>query len=373
MKRIACILLLLCCCAGIAAAQDSAAQVAVTTVVMDPGVLMRGDTATVTVVVTNNGSTAVAISRAVLIDSDLSVLNENSYASVGNLGAGNSMTFTFSIRADVGDGIYYPKFYLDFRNAGSLRYRIPVKVDSTPLQVSVLSRPDSFQQDAKATVTLKVGNPRQNELNGISITPTGTGVTAVQTGYFVGNLAADGSATVSFDVTPTQSTDLVFTVSYRNGLNQHTSEVVVPIELMSGKKQAEPLLNNIEAASEGGYYRVTGDVTNAGLETAYSVVIFADSPAVPVDPFRVYVVGALDPDDFSSFEVTFQADQDSAPIVVQYKDVDGNLFSSTTAVKLGSAGAADASGDELPIGMIALAAVLVLAVGGIIAYTWKKK
>ncbi|KQC02943.1 MAG: hypothetical protein APR53_01880 [Methanoculleus sp. SDB] len=368
------LILLLCCCAGIASAQESAAQVSVTSVTIDPAVLMRGDTATITVVITNSGTTAVAISRATLLDTGITLLNDQSYASVGDIGAANSMTFTFSVRADVPDGIYYPKFYLDYRNAGALRYRIPVKVDDTELEVSVLSQPDSFVKDKKETIVLKIGNPRENELNGITIVPEGEGVAAVQTGFFVGSLLPDQSETVSFDVTPTQSTDLVFHISYRNGLNRHMSDLVVPVVLTTGKRQADPILNNIAVTSESGYYRVSGDVTNAGLDTAYSVIITAGTPAEPVDPFRVYVVGALDADDFSSFEVTFRAsDAASAPLIVQYKDVDGNTFTRSVPVELGSGAAEPDQGGEIPVMLIAFLVVLVVAIGGIILYTWKKK
>lgn len=367
------LILLLCCCAGIASAQDSSAQVSVTSVSIDPAVLMRGDTATITVVITNSGTTAVAISRVTLLDNDIILLNEQSYASVGDIGAANSMAFTFSVRADVPDGVYYPKFYLDFRNAGALRYRIPVKVDNTELQVSVLSRPDSFQKGKKETFILKIGNPRENELNGIAIVPEGEGMTAVQTGFFVGSLLPDQSETVSFDVTPTQSTDLVFHISYRNGLNRHKSDLVIPVVLSTGKRQADPILNNIEVTSESGYYRVSGDVTNAGLDSAYSVVITAETPAEPVDPFRVYVVGALDADDFSSFEVTFRAPgATSAPLIVQYKDVDGNTFTRSVSVELGSSSDTPTQGGEIPVTLIAFLVVLAVAIGGIILYTWKK-
>jgi len=76
--------------------------------------------------------------------------------------------------------------------------------------------------------------------------------------------------------------------------------------------------------TEGGHYKVTGDVTNAGLEDAKSVLVTSGSPAVPVDPFRVYVVGSLEPDDFSGFEVTFTAeDADFVPLLIYYKDDDG--------------------------------------------------
>jgi len=41
------------------------------------------------------------------------------------------MSFTFTIRAGAPDGIYYPEFSLQYPEGTSLRYPVPVKVDST--------------------------------------------------------------------------------------------------------------------------------------------------------------------------------------------------------------------------------------------------
>ena len=51
---------------------------------------------------------------------------------------------------------------------------------------------------------------------------------------------------------------------------------------------------------------MTGDVYNAGLEVANSVLLTTGG-GQPVNPYRNYVVGSLQPDDFSSFELTFTA------------------------------------------------------------------
>ena len=59
------------------------------------------------------------------------------------------------------------------------------------------------------------------------------------------------------------------------------------------------------------------------------------SPAVPQDPFKAYVVGALKPDDFGSFEITFAANSTSSiPIQLSYKDTDGNVYNSIQDVKI---------------------------------------
>jgi len=120
---------------------------------------------------------------------------------------------------------------------------------------------------------------------------------------------------------------------------------------------------------------VTGDITNAGLSTANAVTITALSPAVPADPYRSYVIGALKPDDFGSFTVTFTAvNQTEVPLLVSYKDSQGNLFTSTKNVTLprfGAQGQASGSGSLLPqiIGAIAL----LVFIGGWAVYLMKRK
>lgn len=383
MRYAACILVLLLCATAVPAfaqetattATDSAsaaAQVTVTQKSIDPAVLMKGDRATVTVTITNNGAESVPISRVFMSDSDLSI-PDGSYDSVGSIGAGNSMTFTFTVRADVPDGIYYPRFSVNFRNAPSLRDYIPVKVESTELAVSVVNRPDAFSVGKKETIDLRVGNPRENTINGISVVPQGEGVDVEQSSYFIGKLDPDDSANVSFDITPQGSTNLTFHVTYRNGFNTHVLDRVLPIVISDDKKAADPVVSNIVMTSSGDVYTITGDVTNAGLEVANSVIITTEAPAVPVEPNRIYVVGSLDPDDFSSFEVNFRAgDVGSIPLLIQYKDADGNSYETSTPVSINKTADSDEE-REFPVAIVAVLVVAALVIAGVIVYSWKKK
>jgi len=351
---------------------SAAAQVTVTEKTIDPAVLMKGDRATVTVTITNNGAESVPISRVFMSDSDISI-PEGSYDSVGSIGAGNSMTFTFTVRADVPDGIYYPRFSVNFRNAPSLRDYIPVKVESTELDVSLVTRPDTFSVGNKETIVLRVGNPRENTINGIYIVPQGEGVEVEQSGSFIGRLQPDQSANVSFDITPQESTNLTFHVTYRNGFNTHVLDRVLPVVISDDKKAAQPVVSNIVMTSSGDVYTVTGDVTNAGLKVANSVIITTGAPATPVEPNRIYVVGSLDPDDFSSFEVNFRAgDVASIPLLIQYKDEDGNSFEHTTQVTLNRTSSSEEE-RGFPVAIVAVLVVAALVIAGVIVYSWKKK
>jgi hypothetical protein len=160
---------------------------------------------------------------------------------------------------------------------------------------------------------------------------------------------------------------------YMNGINPHTAVLDIPVALMLSKMQADPVLSNIQQKSENGIIHITGDVTNAGLEVANSVVITMGGTTTPVDPYRNYVVGSLKPDDFSSFEVTFTGGNGTTPIITTFKDDDGNIFTKTSYVEVKETIKTPVKGDipQLPIliGIIILAA----AIGGVILYSWRKR
>lgn len=374
----ACLLLLV----GAAAAdtpQENAARVTVTGFTVDPGVLMQGDVATVTVTVKNTADESVALRSARMYsDRNIFVLDDP-YPTFGSVGPDNEVSFTFTIQADSGDGIYYPSFVIDFRDAGSLRYPITVKVEDTEPNLAIVDRPDSFSAGKKETVRVTVSNPRSGEINGVTVVPSGEGIESTPTSAFVGALAPDGQAEVSFNITPSKETDLVLTVDYRNGKNQRSMTKTMSIIFSTNKKQAEIVVSGIEVTRESGVYRATGDVTNSGLEVAKAVVITVGSPGVPVDPNRVYPVASLDPDDLSSFEITFTAaNATSVPLVIEFKDEDGNSYRSTIPITIGSSVSTVSSDTSteadgsLPIWAIVLVLVAVAAVGGVIVHSWKK-
>jgi hypothetical protein len=357
MKYTLCILLLLLSAiVGAAAAANTSAeeQIAVTGITVNPDTLMRGDRGTVTVEIKNTGESGVAISRAELYPDGIGVVNDRTYDSVGTIGPGNTMSFTFTVQANTADGVYYPVFYLDLRDSGSIRYSIPVTVESTELQVNVVDAPETYPANSKDTIVLSVGNPRESSVNGVTVTPGGEGVRSTQTAVFLGALAPDEEKNASFQILASQSTELTFDVSYRNGINEHHTTLTVPVEI--GKRVVEPdmVVNNVEVSQSGGAVTLTGDVTNAGLKDAYSVKVTVGSPATATNPYPVYVVGGLEPDDFSSFEVTCNAQgASSVPLLVEYKDENGETYSETVTVSLASAGQGSQTGasGEMPAGI----------------------
>ncbi len=314
---------------------EKVAYLTITGISSNPAVFMNGDTGTISVKVKNTGTTSVNYQRADLYSKDIDVLNSNAYETAGFIGAGNEVEFVFYVKAKAAEGIFYPRFYLDMKGSGSLSFNIPVKVENSGLVVSALNAPDYYQEGISKKINVLVGNPRENAVSGVYVTVTGD-VTTTQTSQFIGALAADASATSEFEVTPTSEGTMTFEVSYKNGMNTHTSELTIPIVYGDSKLAANPIINNVKITDSGSYKTLSGDVTNAGIEDAKSLVITVVSPAIPVEPYKTSVIGSLDSDDFSSFDLTFRSDSDEIPLLITYKDKSGNTYTKTETLNSGS-------------------------------------
>jgi hypothetical protein len=323
------------------------AQIAITNITLDPAIFMQGDQGTLVVRIANSGASPVTIDRVELLSKDLMVVNYQTYDKVGVLGSGNSLSFTFLLEADGKDGTFFPIFYVDFTDAGSMRYPVPVKVDDTPLLVSVVNFPEIFSAGEEDKVTLSVSNPRDNEVNSVTIVPGGQGISSSQSALFIGTLKPDEQKEVTFGITAERSTDLVFSISYRNGPNQHSERITLPVNVGDRKVAAELVVNDIEVTGGGSSMTISGDVTNAGLKDAKSVTVTVGEPALPVDPNPVSVIGALEPDDFSSFEVTCMAQGVSRiPLVISYRDADGTIFQNIVEVSARTTANSTAAGSS---------------------------
>ena len=350
---------------------QAAGNVYVSSYTIDPAVLFTGDTATATFYVTNgNANQSVMVNHATLGDNDIH-LTSGSYDASANIGPLQTRSFVFSIGTDKNAGTYYPSFSLSFSAGNSLYYRTPVKVDNTPLVMTIAEKPDAFTRGVKKTISVQISNPRDNDIKNVIFEAVGNDVTLAPSKTYIGDLAAGTSTLVNFTVTPDSPTSLFMHVDYDNGDNSHTINTTLPIPFTTDKQQADPVMSNIVVALNNGTYDITGDLTNAGLSTANGVTVTSLSPAVPQNPDRNYVIGALKPDDFGSFEVTFTVPKGTTSVSLQqsYKDSDGNVITSVQNIDLTQATTQTGSQpDVLPA--LAVVIIIVLGVGG---YLYMKK
>ncbi len=354
----------------------AAGKVYVSSVTYDPAVFFPGDTGTVTVQVTNgNNNSGIVVNHASFNDRDIRVTSKP-YDMSTSIGPGQTRAFTFSVVADGSVGTYYPTFSLSFRDADSLFERATVKIDDSPVVFTVVDKPDAYAQGKKKAIYMQVANPRDNNANNVIVDISGTGVNPSPSRIFVGDVASNAKIPVNFTVAPDQPTTALLTLTYGNGDNIHVVKTEIPLTFGDDKKRAYPVVSNLVVKPDAGFYRVTGDVNNAGLETANTVMVTVLDPAVPQDPYKRYVVGALKPDDFGSFEVTFAAtNASSVPLQLSFKDADGNVYNSVQDVQLLSSGMTAQKSSGSNIFPIAIVAVLIVAVfvGGWVFYLKRKQ
>lgn len=362
---------------GTPVAGEQKSSVMITDYHVSPEALMYNDIGTITVTVKNmEALQSVKIKEASLLEREIKVLSDP-YVSIGSLGPGESLNLSFTIKAGYTDGIYYPKILLEAENAENIRYQIPVKVDSTPLTIGVKDMPEEIVKEERAEIKLVVGNPRPNTVTGVKIITVDENM--IPSEVFMGTLSSDESKVASFNFTPqTRGVHtLTFTLEFKNGDNPHSAALRIPLNVTESKKSAELILTGIEIESTQGMsvYKITGDINNAGLEEARSVVMkVVNAEGIEaVDPYKAYFVGLLSPDDFSSFEldVKVEVNVTKVPLLIEYKDDEGNLFSTTEYISIERH--QTTSSKELPVSMIVVLVVSALLIIGVIAYSWKKR
>lgn len=327
--------------------QDAAALVYVSGYEISPEVFYPGETGTVTVHVTNAANTSVSVSQPNLIDPNVRVVNPGAFATATSIGPGETIDYNFVITAGNSEGTYFPLFTTSTTvyGAKAIHSQIKIKIDSTDVRASISVKPDTFSLSTKDMVNVSVVNPRTGDIKNVLIVPEVKGSTISPDEAFIGTLKAGTSVQVPFAITPEKATEVTFHVDYYNGDNKHTTSVVLPLTLGENKKGAEIVVNNIGSSNSGTTITLKGDVTNNGLTDARSVLVTVGSPATPVNPNPVYAIGNLEPDDFSSFEVTYtQTAPGTVPIVVEYKDSDGNTFTEKFTYTTNSYGASAGTG-----------------------------
>ena len=352
----------------------ASAKVYVSNVTYDPGSMYDGDKAIVDIKVTNgNTDTGIIINHAQLVDETIRSVSRP-YDTSSNIGPGQTRDYIFEVAADGKEGYYYPTFSLSFLESDSMYYRTFVEIDNSLPKLTFIDKPDTFSAGKKDKIYAKISNPRSNAVENVIVEITGTGTTINPSKIFIGTINAGGNVLVNFSVTPQQQTDLTLKVTYDNGDNTHTMSESLPLIFGENKKQADPKVNNIKITKVGTVYHVTGDVTNAGLETANAVTITSSSPATAQDPYKAYVVGVLKPDDFGSFEVSFSTESTtSIPLMMSYKDTDGNVITSQQNINLATATSSDTNTVQPSILPIVGVIIVIALVGGGYLYMRKRK
>ncbi|HVP97036.1 hypothetical protein [Methanoregula sp.] len=328
---------------------DNAALVYVSNVTTDSGSYFPGDTGTVTVTLTNGGTTSIGLEDPTLISPHLDV-QESDWEGMTYVGAGDTVAFTLRFTVMPPDGTYNALFTIGTEGGNAIHYPVEINVNSNSLLAAVTSQPTSFAPEAEQNVTLTLMNTRCGAINDIVITPEGTGIVANPAMDLIPSLASSSSYADTFGITSHQASTLTFNISYQDGDNTHYTDVVLPITIGQDKTAAVPVLNDVELTTTATGYDITGDITNAGISDAYGVIVNIGSPATGTGTYPVYAIGSIASDDSGTFELTFTtSDLSAVPVVITWKDSAGNDYSLTKTLNLASpAGTANATAGSGP-------------------------
>jgi hypothetical protein len=327
--------------------QDAASLVYVSSSNIDPVVFYPYEQGTITVTLMNAGTSAVGLTNPDILSNKIHILNTDSWNTMSFIGPGSTLTYSFLVTADPPAGTYFPLFTVGTQNGGSIHYPLMVKVDSGDIRASVSDKPDNFSLSKTDTVNLSIINPRDGVIKNILVTPSGAGIDVSPSEKFISSLNGGSSIDIPFTITPHQQSDLTFHISYRNGDNDHSQDVILPLNIGEDKTAAVPVVNNVAITSLGSSYKLSGDVNNAGVTDAKAMVLTVGAPAKAVEPYAQYSIGSLASDDFSSFDLTFSSnDLSSVPVVISWKDVNGNSFSVTKNLDLRSISSSGTSGSS---------------------------
>ena len=361
--------------AGSAAVTDPSCDVSLS---LTPSTLMPGETGQLVVTLQNTGTTPLTIYKVAITDSwDVVSVTHPALKTLGSIGVGKSMTLTFPITANDVEGTFYPSLSIELSNNIQntfIKYPFAVTVDSKSVSLSVTERPEVFEPDTTQIVGLSIGNLRANQIDSVVVTASGEGVSCEEGMVFAGAIAPGASSDVFLTVITSEKTESInLDVSYKNGANWHTDTLTIPVEGGELKTGAELFVNNIEITSGASYTTITGDVNNAGLQTAKGLVVSLNG-AEPLQPYPVFVVGSLDADGLSEFELTFtNPESDSLDLIFTYKDDNGNTYVQEETVSISavqSAGSAVSGGNPVAAGIAVV--LLILIVGGAVFLVWKK-
>ena len=253
------------------------------------------------------------------------------------VGAGSTITYSILFTVKPPCGTYNALFTVGAQNGNAINYPVMIQISPNTLTGAITSQPTSFAPEAEQNVTLTLMNTGNGNINNVVITPEGSGIDADPAMELVSTISAGSSSAVTFGITPHQASDLTFNVSYQNGDNTHFTDVVLPITMGQDKTAAVPVLNDVALTTTGSDYDITGDITNAGITDAYGVIVNVGSPATGTGTYPVYAIGSIASDDSGTFELTFTtSDLSAVPVVISWKDADGNDFSVTKTLDLAS-------------------------------------
>lgn len=283
--------------AAVSAADGPA--VMITDYKVEPEVLMPGDTGIITVTIqnmdtqsaetettttgkdspsettkTSTRSISAEIESIRLSGSDKNIewsregVQRSEYYNVGSLGPGESITISLPIEAatHTSDGTYFSEVYIEVDNGDNVRFPIPVKVESSSVEILEKDVPSEISLSESKEIALVVANNRPNSVSGVNVHVKAKSEELEFTPerIFVGNLAPYEKRAVNFSLSPLSigNKDIQFVVEYKNGINSHRNTVESAVFVRSNADIRLILVDAPKSVLKGEVAKIDFDVAN---------------------------------------------------------------------------------------------------------------
>ncbi len=296
-----------------------------------PDVLMPGDIGSVTVTVTNTAQQATMTRSAssgdepggetrsltvpvnAFIESvsmktkDFEVLS-GWYEDVGDIGPGQSIPLTFLIRAPPAEGIYFPEIWIRIRDSGSVKYPLPVNVNTayklakSPSLTVTRDIPVHIAPGESFNISLNLKNEGRTRAHEVTIqveTPNRSFSSLTPERIFLGDISMDDhkQVTLSFmtdrDI-PIGIRQIPVRIRYLSADGSPVNDVAHIGVLVRGKGevgiakfQTEPVL-----IPAGDQVTFLFRVENTGTDDAKSVRVTLD---IPFEGMKDAFIGTIEP------------------------------------------------------------------------------
>ncbi|HWQ63484.1 MAG TPA: S-layer protein [Methanospirillum sp.] len=366
-----------------AAIADNNPTVMVTGYHISPDVVMPSDPVSITVTLTNTaqqasrtassttGSGSVGslseslttpvnayIESATLKTKDFQVMS-GWYEDIGEIGPGQSVNLTFFLTAPGAQGVYFPEVWIRIRNSGSVKYPVPVNVNS-PYALSNLPSfkitrdiPDSVTPGSSFDMGVNItneGRTKAHYINVIIETPQRSITSLTPDQYFIKELAPGESNHLNLSFTtdkdiPIGILQFPLVVKYQtadNTKSEQTAQIGIKIqgkgEVGVSKYQVSPqqirlgdslsLIIRIEntGTDDAKSVRADLDIPFQGIKEAFVGTIKPDNDAPAVFNLKATQSGEI----FYTLNVTYEDDFGkhvlSEPLSVSVQQTDGTAI-----------------------------------------------
>ncbi len=336
-------------------AAASVPSVIITDFEVTPAVLLPGEQGIISVTVRNTADKATLtqsylsdttetttnidinapIDSVTMVGNGIQVLSEGYYR-VGDIGPGQSIPLSFLIKAPAESGIYFPEIWIRVSDARSLKYPIPVNVNS---EVAIQKRPQiSIEKELPASVTpgndfnatillQNTGQVSASNLK-ISVNSSTPSITSTTPGTFHIDRLGQGER---------QEIAMVFSTDRNAPLGLRPVTLLIEYQEPDGtfQQQVETLGVNIRGKAQVDISQITTDpatiqkgdqftliirIENTGTDDARSVNAKID---IPLSGTKEAFVGKIEPGNDAPAPFNLQADQSGDipyTLVIQYED-----------------------------------------------------